>query len=81
MVPILDMAGKVVGFGGRELPEEVTKQLSILCLGDKIGGLVSSSKGEKEKKKAAGKYINSPSSPGNYRYFCFQLLSLIYSGM
>eukprot|EP01031_Cornospumella_fuschlensis_P032055 gene32056-38760_t len=63
MVPILDMAGKVVGFGGRELPEEVTKQLSILCLGDKIGGLVSSSKGEKEKKKAAGKYINSPSSP------------------
>eukprot|EP01031_Cornospumella_fuschlensis_P033504 gene33504-40537_t len=62
MVPILDMAGKVVGFGGRELPEEVTKQLSILCLGDKIGGLVSS-KGEKEKKKAAGKYINSPSSP------------------
>lgn len=55
MVPITDSAGEVIAFGGRELPEHVSRAMALLH-----GSCVTNT--SEERRAVQGKYINSPSS-------------------
>eukprot|EP01039_Chlorochromonas_danica_P008363 gene8364-9217_t len=57
MVPIFDPQGRVVAFGGRELPDEVNRAITAIHR-----NRTSSTDTSLENKDCQGKYINSPST-------------------
>jgi uncharacterized protein with PhoU and TrkA domain len=70
MIPIRDIQGNILGYGGRELPDNST-QSTLQASNETVSSEAVASPSTMVK-KSLGKYVNTPTTPG-MRYPSSQL--------